>query len=98
MSAAPVDIDVEENETQTPVFVTLVMRISYCIRPYFSILMTFFHLYADRNEKRRQRQRLYYAQNREEILKRQRQPREQKRKATALLNGIGSVSHTPATG
>jgi hypothetical protein len=58
--------------------------------------MTFFHLYADRNEKRRQR--LYYAQNREEILKQQRQSREQKRKATALLNGIGSVSHTPATG
>jgi hypothetical protein len=59
--------------------------------------MTFFHLYADRKEKRRQRQRLYYAQNREEILKRQRQSYEQKRKATALMNGVGSVSHTPAT-
>jgi hypothetical protein len=54
-----------------------------------------FFVYADPKEKKRQRQRLYYAQNRDEILKRQRQSREQKKTSNALLNG---AEPTPATG
>uniref|UniRef100_A0ACD6ATD3 Uncharacterized protein n=1 Tax=Avena sativa TaxID=4498 RepID=A0ACD6ATD3_AVESA len=75
MPAAPADIDVQENEAQTPVSISL-----------------------DPKEIKRQKARLYYAQNREEILKRQRQSREQKKKSIALLDINDTLTHSPVTG
>ncbi|KAE8787363.1 hypothetical protein D1007_38680 [Hordeum vulgare] len=52
----------------------------------------------DPKELRRQRDRERYAQNRDEILKRQRLSREKRKTASRLLNDDTTVSHTPATG
>ncbi|KAE8815162.1 hypothetical protein D1007_07485 [Hordeum vulgare] len=52
----------------------------------------------DPKELRRQRDRERYAQNRDEILKRQRLSREKRKTASRLLNDDITVSHTPATG
>jgi hypothetical protein len=52
-------------------------------------------MYADPLIVRRQRQRLYYAENRDKILKQQRQSRERKKSTTSLPNGD---THTPPTG
>jgi hypothetical protein len=53
---------------------------------------------ADPKDRRRQKDRERYALNREDILKRQRMSREQKKTNTGLLNHEDSVSHTPGTG
>jgi hypothetical protein len=53
---------------------------------------------ADPKDRRRQRDRERYALNREDILKRQRMSREEKKTNTDLLNHEDSVSHTPGTG
>ena len=55
-------------------------------------------MYADPIEIRRQKQRLYYAQNREVILRRQRLSRQQKKATTATVNGHDTLTQTPATG
>jgi hypothetical protein len=56
------------------------------------------HIYADPKQLRRQRDRERYAQNRDEILKRQRLSREKRKTTTGLLNDSNTVSHTPAAG
>lgn len=76
MSVVSADIiNVQENETQTPVSMSI-----------------------DPKELRRQRDRERYAQNRDEILKRQRLSREKRKATTGLLNDDNTVSQTPATG
>ncbi|KAI4988287.1 hypothetical protein ZWY2020_029917 [Hordeum vulgare] len=53
--------------------------------------------WTDPKELRRLRDRERYAQNRDEILKRQRLSREKMKTANRLLNDDTTVSHTPAT-
>ena len=55
-------------------------------------------IYSDRNEIKNRMEMEWYAQNREEILKRQRQTRKQNKHIAAVLNGSNIVSHMPATG
>ena len=57
-----------------------------------------FFIYSDRNEIKNQMERERYAQNREEILERQRRTRKQNKHIAAVLNGSNIVSHMPATG
>ncbi|VAH80725.1 unnamed protein product [Triticum turgidum subsp. durum] len=52
----------------------------------------------DPKELRRQRDRERYAQNRDEILRRKRQSREQAKTSIATVNNVDNVSRTPATG
>ena len=57
----------------------------------------FFLLYSDPNEIKKLRERERYAQNRKEILQRQRQTREQNKNST-LPDGINTIIlDTPAT-
>ena len=55
-----------------------------------------FFIYSDHNEIKNRMEMEWYAQNREEILKRQRQTRKQNKHIVAVLNGSNIVSHMPA--
>ena len=57
-----------------------------------------FFIYSDHNEIKNRMERERYAQNREEILKRQRQTRKQNKHIAAVLDGSNIVSQVPATG
>ena len=54
-------------------------------------------MYVDPTERRRQRDRERYAQDKDEILSRQRQYREHKKAATALMNVTTTELQTQAT-
>ena len=57
-----------------------------------------FLCYSDRNENKNRRERERYAQNREDILMRQRQVREQNKNITAILGDSNIALDTPPTG
>ena len=57
-----------------------------------------FFVFSDRNEIKNRRERERYSQNSEEILKRQRQTREQNKHIDVVLDGSNNVSQVPATG
>ena len=57
-----------------------------------------FFKHADRNDIKNQMERERYAQNREDILKRQRPTREQNKHIVAVLDGSHIVTQVPATG
>ena len=92
------NINGQENETHTPVSMSIGNDAQQSIyKPCVFTLISFI-IYADPKELRRQRDREWYAQNRDEILKRQRLSREKRKATTAILNDHTTVSPTPATG
>lgn len=57
-----------------------------------------FFVYSDRSDIKNRIERERYAQNREEILKRQRQARDQKKHNVVVLDGSNLVTQVMATG
>jgi hypothetical protein len=98
MVVVSADINGQEIETHTPVSMSIGNDAQPSIyKPCVFTLISFI-TYVDPKELRRQRDRERYAQNRDEILKRQRLSREKRKATTAILNDHTTVSHTPATG
>ena len=66
--------------------------------PVILLYNDLFFIYSGSNEIKNRIEREQYARNREEILKRQRQTREQNKHIAAVLDGSNIVTQVPATG